>query len=95
MDTGSCNAGPGAACHCPAERDIAEASWSAVVAILRYRFQVRELQTIDDKVAIQINLSFHVQRAISIVVLLFAVVITVMVFRRFRLPPILGYLLVG
>lgn len=31
----------------------------------------------------------------SIVVLLLAVVITVMVFRRFRLPPILGYLLVG
>lgn len=31
----------------------------------------------------------------SILVLLLAVVITVMVFRRFRLPPILGYLLVG
>ncbi len=31
----------------------------------------------------------------SIVVLLLAVVITVMVFRRFQLPPILGYLLVG
>jgi monovalent cation:H+ antiporter-2, CPA2 family len=32
---------------------------------------------------------------LSIVILLLAVVVTVMVFRRFRLPPILGYLLVG
>jgi monovalent cation:H+ antiporter-2, CPA2 family len=32
---------------------------------------------------------------LSIVILLLAVVVTVMVFRRLRLPPILGYLLVG